>query len=140
MNFGSSNTSFSLQPINNQSIIPATFSDLAAVWDRGCDQCSSTLNLVYQGADGQVIYGNLSGTEWLFNSIPISPVLGTGLALDIRFVADGGRDIILYHQTAAGNLSYAVDNGTYNSTGKLCSLGQNVASAHAKVLKVLGGC
>ncbi len=140
MNIGSGNTSFTTEPIYNQSIIPATFSNLAAVWDRGCEQCSSTLNLVYQGGDGQIMYGNLSGTEWLFDQIPISPVLGTGLALDIRFLADGGRDIILYHQTAAGNLSYANYNGTYNSTGKLCSLNENVSFAHAKVLKVLGGC
>ena len=76
---------------------------------------------MYQGGNGQVIYGNLSGLEWTFNPVPVSPVRGTGLALDIRFLADGGRDIVLYHQTEAGNLSYAVYNGTYNSTGKLCS-------------------
>ena len=95
---------------------------------------------MYQGGNGQVIYGNLTGTEWVFNPVPISPVRGTGLALDIRFLADGGRDIILYHQTAAGNLSYAVYNGTYNSTGKLCSLYHNVSYARAKVLKALSGC
>lgn len=95
---------------------------------------------MYQGGNGQVIYSNLTGTEWFFNPVPISPVRGTGLALDIRFLADGGRDIILYHQTAAGNLSYAVYNGTYNSTGKLCSLYHNVSYARAKVLKALSGC
>ena len=95
---------------------------------------------MYQGGNGQVIYGNLSGTEWFFNPVPISPVRGTGLALDIRFLADGGRDIVLYHQTAAGNLSYAIYNGTYNSTGKLCSPRHSISCARAKVLKVPGGC
>lgn len=112
MNSGSSNTSFALAPIGNQCIIPATASNTAAVWDRGYEQCSSTLNLAYQGGNGQIIYGNLSGTGWLFDPIPISPVIGTGLVLDIRFLAGGGRDIVLYHQTAAGNLSYTIYNGT----------------------------
>ena len=140
MNSGSSNTSFAPAPISNQGIIPATASNIAAVWDRGCEQCSLTLNLVYQGGNGQIIYGNLSGTGWSFNPVPISPVLGTGLALDVRFLVDGGRDIILYHQTAAGNLSYAIYNGTYDSIGKLCSSCHNVSYARAKVLKVLSGC
>lgn len=122
MNTGSSNTSFAPAPIGNQGIIPATASNTAAIWDRGCEQCSSTLNLAYQGGNGQIIYGNLSGTGCSFNPVPISPVLGTGLALDVRFLADGDRDIILYHQTAAGKLSYTIYNGTYDSTGKLCSI------------------
>ena len=140
MSSGSSNTSFAPAPIGNQGIIPATASNLAAVWDRGCEECSQTLNLVYQGGNGQIIYGNLSGTGWSFDPVPVSPVIGTGLALDVRFLADGGRDIILYHQTAAGNLSYAIYNGTYDSTGKLCSSCHNVSYAPAKVLKVLIGC
>ena len=139
-NLGSSNTSFTPAPIGDQGIVPATSSNLAAVWDRGCEQCSFTLNLVYQGGNGQVIYGNLSGTEWLFNPVPISPVRGTGLALDIRFLAAGGRDIVLYHQTAAGNLSYAVYNGTHSSTGKLSNPRHSVSYARAKTLKVPYGC
>ena len=95
---------------------------------------------MYQGGNGQVIYGNLSGTEWLFNPVPISPVRGTGLALDIRFLAAGGRDIVLYHQTAAGNLSYAVYNGTHNSNGKLSNPRHSVSYAGAKALKVHRGC
>ena len=140
MSSGSSNTSFAPAPISNQGIIPATASNIAAVWDRGCEQCSSTLNLAYQGGNGQIIYGNLSSTGWSFNPIPISPVLGTGLALDIRFLAGGGRDIVLYHQTAAGNLSYTVYNGTYDNTGKPAVSARMASCVRTKVLKVLDGC
>ena len=140
VNSDSSNTSFPPAPIGNQGTIPATASNIAAVWDRDCEQCSSTLNLAYQGGNGQIIYGNLSGTGWSFNPIPISPAIGTGLALDIRFLAGGGRDLVLYHQTAAGNLSHTVYNSAYDNTGKLAVSARMTPYARAKVLKVLDGC
>ena len=112
----STNTSFSPGPISNQGIVPATYSNIAAVWDRGCEQCTKGLNVVYQGDNGQIQYGNLTNGNWQWTALAVAPATGTGLALELRYLIDGARDIMLYYQLSKGNLVSAL----YGGTSELC--------------------
>lgn len=82
------------------------------MWDRGSDQCSTALNVVYEGGNGQIQHGNLTKGGWQWTALAAAPIGGTGLALDVRYLTNGARDIMLYYQLPGANLVPALYNGT----------------------------
>ena len=96
--------------------MPAPASNVAAHWDRAsdCVECSGTLNVVYQQQNGQLQWGNLSLSGWDWQDLPANPIIGSGLAIDMR-VTRNARDMLLYYQLEDGGMTSLTFNNSSES-------------------------
>jgi hypothetical protein len=84
-----------------------------------CRLCANTTIIAFQDSNGFIQTANKTASGWTLSQLDITPVEGTGLALQPFYLANQVDQINLYHQKSTMNLSLASYKDAKNNNGGL---------------------